>query len=63
MIESEIPLLGMKTHVTVQGAVQLFLLSRFFEAIEVALPTWNLLGSYKRVKLAFGYHLRACSHS
>lgn len=39
MIESEIPLLGMKTHVTVQGAVQLFLLSRFFEAIEVALPT------------------------
>lgn len=43
MIESEIPLLGMKSHVTVQRAVQLFHLSHLHEAIKVALPTWNLV--------------------
>lgn len=37
--DGEIPFLSMKIHVMVQGAVQLFLLSRFCEAIEMALPT------------------------
>lgn len=37
--DGEIPFLSMKIHVMVQRAVQLFLLSRFCEAIEMALPT------------------------
>jgi len=37
--DGEIPFLSMQIHVMVQRAVQLFLLSRFCEAIEMALPT------------------------
>lgn len=43
MIESKIPLLGMKSYVTVQRTVQLFFLSHLYETIKVALPTWNLV--------------------
>lgn len=39
MIESEIPLLGMKSYVMVQRAIQLFCLSHLYETIKVALPT------------------------
>lgn len=59
--DGEIPFLSMKIHVMVQRAVQLFLLSRFCEAIEMALPTGSPVDFLKWVKLA-GYHVCASSH-